>query len=160
MICVLAREELCQQRTLWCAHPATPGTSCGVPVPATLRIAAVVTVHSKNTVACSASGLWAHQNCNQSGSSRSPQPGCHQAGSSCSSWPQHISNLQVGWLSHCCAAPRQAGGKGVDGKQRIMDITPGKLHQRLPLFLGSPEDIDELMSYDDVQQVSKKTYDV
>lgn len=41
-----------------------------------------------------------------------------------------------------------------------MDITPGKLHQRLPLFLGSPEDIDELMSYDDVQQVSKKTYDV
>jgi fructose-1,6-bisphosphatase I len=54
----------------------------------------------------------------------------------------------------------QAGGKGSDGKQRIMSIVPSKLHQRLPLFLGSPEDINELESYGDVQQLSKKTYDV
>ncbi|KAI3788997.1 hypothetical protein L2E82_01781 [Cichorium intybus] len=31
----------------------------------------------------------------------------------------------------------QAGGKGSDGKNRILSIQPVKLHQRLPLFLGS-----------------------
>ncbi len=60
----------------------------------------------------------------------------------------------------CHAPALQAGGKGSDGKQRIMGITPSKLHQRLPLFLGSPDDIDELESYGDVQQLSKKTYEV
>lgn len=54
----------------------------------------------------------------------------------------------------------QAGGKGSDGKQRILGIQPAKLHQRLPLFLGSPDDIEELESYGDVQQLSKKTYEV
>jgi fructose-1,6-bisphosphatase I len=54
----------------------------------------------------------------------------------------------------------QAGGRASDGKQRIRDIAPSKLHQRLPLFLGSPEDIEELESYGDVQQLSSKTYTV
>lgn len=31
----------------------------------------------------------------------------------------------------------QAGGNATDGKNRIMDIQPEKLHQRVPLFLGS-----------------------
>jgi fructose-1,6-bisphosphatase I len=42
----------------------------------------------------------------------------------------------------------------------IRGITPAKLHQRLPLFMGSPEDMAELMSYDDVQQLDGKTYAV
>ncbi|KAL7584211.1 hypothetical protein Lser_V15G45977 [Lactuca serriola] len=54
----------------------------------------------------------------------------------------------------------QAGGKGSDGKNRILSIQPVKLHQRLPLFLGSPEDIDELESYGDVQQTVNPGYDV
>lgn len=54
----------------------------------------------------------------------------------------------------------QAGGSGSDGKRRILDIQPEKLHQRLPLFLGSPEDIAELESYGDVQQVGDKKYTV
>lgn len=54
----------------------------------------------------------------------------------------------------------QAGGKASDGKRRILGITPEKLHQRLPLFLGSPEDIDELESYGDVQQTGDLKYDV
>lgn len=54
----------------------------------------------------------------------------------------------------------QAGGRGSDGKRRILDIPPTKLHQRLPLFLGSPDDIAELESYGDVQQLSGKTYEV
>lgn len=54
----------------------------------------------------------------------------------------------------------QAGGKGSDGKTRILSIQPVKLHQRLPLFLGSPEDIDELEGYGDVQQRVNPGYEV
>lgn len=54
----------------------------------------------------------------------------------------------------------QAGGKGSDGKNRILSIQPVKLHQRLPLFLGSSEDIDELESYGDVQQKVNPGYEV
>lgn len=54
----------------------------------------------------------------------------------------------------------QAGGKGSDGKNRILAIQPVKLHQRLPLFLGSPADIEELESYGDVQQTVNPGYDV
>ncbi|MCG6912287.1 class 1 fructose-bisphosphatase [bacterium BMS3Abin03] len=31
----------------------------------------------------------------------------------------------------------QAGGKAIDGKQRILDIKPENLHQRVPIFVGS-----------------------
>ncbi|KAK8659711.1 hypothetical protein V6N13_029905 [Hibiscus sabdariffa] len=54
----------------------------------------------------------------------------------------------------------QAGGKGSNGKSRILSIQPVKLHQRLPLFLGSCEDIDELESYGDVQQKVNPGYEV
>lgn len=54
----------------------------------------------------------------------------------------------------------QAGGKGSDGKSRILSIQPAKLHQRLPLFLGSPEDIEELESYEDIQQKVNPGYEV
>ncbi|KAL9244784.1 hypothetical protein vseg_018510 [Gypsophila vaccaria] len=54
----------------------------------------------------------------------------------------------------------QAGGKGSNGKSRILSIQPVKLHLRLPLFLGSPEDIEELESYGDVQQKVNPGYDV
>ena len=32
-----------------------------------------------------------------------------------------------------------------DGKQRILDIVPSKLHQRTPLFIGSKGDVEEAM---------------
>lgn len=38
----------------------------------------------------------------------------------------------------------QAGGKATDGHQRIMEIVPSELHQRVPLFLGSPKDMDTI----------------
>ena len=34
-----------------------------------------------------------------------------------------------------------AGGAASDGKQRIMDIQPAKLHQKTPLFIGSSDDV-------------------
>ena len=37
----------------------------------------------------------------------------------------------------------QAQGKGSDGRQSILDIDPQKLHQRVPLIIGSKDDVDE-----------------
>ncbi|EER90172.1 hypothetical protein BDA96_10G284500 [Sorghum bicolor] len=54
----------------------------------------------------------------------------------------------------------QAGGRGSDGKNRILNIQPVKLHQRLPLFLGSIDDMLELESYGDVQQKVNPGYEV
>ncbi|NBB74475.1 MAG: class 1 fructose-bisphosphatase [Bacteroidetes bacterium] len=33
----------------------------------------------------------------------------------------------------------QAGGRATDGQQRVMEKVPHKLHQRTPLFIGSPD---------------------
>jgi fructose-1,6-bisphosphatase I len=41
----------------------------------------------------------------------------------------------------------QAGGAATDGKQRILDIVPHKLHQRVPVFLGSKEEVDVVTGY-------------
>lgn len=41
----------------------------------------------------------------------------------------------------------QAGGKAIDGKQRIMDIVPEKLHQRVPLFIGSKKDVELVQEF-------------
>ena len=37
----------------------------------------------------------------------------------------------------------QAGGRASDGTQDILQIQPESLHQRVPLFIGSREDVDE-----------------
>lgn len=54
----------------------------------------------------------------------------------------------------------QGGGKGTDGKRRILEINPVETHQRLPLFLGSAADIAELVSYGDIQQEKNPGYTV
>jgi fructose-1,6-bisphosphatase I len=41
----------------------------------------------------------------------------------------------------------QAGGAATDGRQRILDIQPTKLHQRVPVFLGSKNEVDRVTSY-------------
>ncbi|CAM9570482.1 unnamed protein product [Choristocarpus tenellus] len=38
----------------------------------------------------------------------------------------------------------QAGGKCSTGVDRVMDLKPEKVHQRVPTFLGSADDVDEL----------------
>ncbi|MBM3324408.1 MAG: class 1 fructose-bisphosphatase [Calditrichaeota bacterium] len=37
----------------------------------------------------------------------------------------------------------QAGGRASDGEMNILDIMPNDLHQRVPLFIGSKEDVDQ-----------------
>lgn len=41
----------------------------------------------------------------------------------------------------------QAGGAATDGKQRILDIQPTKLHQRVAVFLGSKSEVERVTSY-------------
>jgi fructose-1,6-bisphosphatase I len=41
----------------------------------------------------------------------------------------------------------QAGGAATDGRQRILDIQPEKLHQRVPVFLGSKEEVERVTAY-------------
>jgi fructose-1,6-bisphosphatase I len=41
----------------------------------------------------------------------------------------------------------QAGGASTDGKQRMLDIQPTALHQRVPVFLGSRNAVDLVTSY-------------
>ncbi|MEY2791758.1 MAG: hypothetical protein RL295_1923, partial [Pseudomonadota bacterium] len=41
----------------------------------------------------------------------------------------------MGWLVE------QAGGMATDGKQRILDIQPTQLHQRVSVFLGSKNEV-------------------
>ncbi|XP_039136754.1 fructose-1,6-bisphosphatase, chloroplastic [Dioscorea cayenensis subsp. rotundata] len=41
----------------------------------------------------------------------------------------------------------QAGGKGSDGHQRILNIKPQEIHQRVPLFIGSEEEVEKLEKF-------------
>ncbi|WP_438395781.1 class 1 fructose-bisphosphatase [Caballeronia sp. DA-9] len=41
----------------------------------------------------------------------------------------------------------QAGGAATDGEQRILDIVPTSLHQRVPVFLGSKNEVERVTRY-------------
>ncbi|WP_341917520.1 class 1 fructose-bisphosphatase [Hydrocarboniphaga effusa] len=41
----------------------------------------------------------------------------------------------------------QAGGAATTGRERILDITPSKLHQRVPVIMGSKNEVDLVTSY-------------
>jgi fructose-1,6-bisphosphatase I len=41
----------------------------------------------------------------------------------------------------------QAGGAATDGYRRILDIVPERLHQRVPVMLGSKSEVERISSY-------------
>ncbi|WP_394764995.1 class 1 fructose-bisphosphatase [Stenotrophomonas sp.] len=41
----------------------------------------------------------------------------------------------------------QAGGAATTGRSRLMEVTPSQLHQRVPVFLGSREEVAEAVRY-------------
>lgn len=41
----------------------------------------------------------------------------------------------------------QAGGRASTGKQRILEVVPDSLHQRTPLIVGSPRNVDEVEEF-------------
>ena len=40
-----------------------------------------------------------------------------------------------------------AGGAASDGETRILDIQPKELHQRTPVFIGSPADVEDALRF-------------
>jgi len=52
--------------------------------------------------------------------------------------------LRLMYECNCLAfIAEQAGGMATDGKQRVLDIKPESLHQRVPFFVGSTEMVKE-----------------
>jgi len=41
----------------------------------------------------------------------------------------------------------QAGGASTNGRQRIMDLQPTKLHERVAVFLGSRNEVERATQY-------------
>ena len=41
----------------------------------------------------------------------------------------------------------QAGGLSSTGRERIMSIIPSGLHQRVPVILGSKNEVDKVIAY-------------
>ena len=41
----------------------------------------------------------------------------------------------------------KAGGIATTGKQRILDIEPKAIHERCPVFLGSRDDVQDLLKF-------------
>ena len=41
----------------------------------------------------------------------------------------------------------QAGGVASTGRQRIMEVAPTALHQRVPVILGSKNEVERLVEY-------------
>ena len=41
----------------------------------------------------------------------------------------------------------QAGGMATNGRQRILDITPTKLHERVSVILGSKNEVERATAY-------------
>ena len=41
----------------------------------------------------------------------------------------------------------QAGGAATNGTQRILDIQPTSLHQRVAVYLGSKEEVERVTAY-------------
>lgn len=41
----------------------------------------------------------------------------------------------------------QAGGAGSTGKERVLDIQPTEVHQRVPLFIGSKKEVEYYESF-------------
>jgi fructose-1,6-bisphosphatase I len=41
----------------------------------------------------------------------------------------------------------QAGGASTNGKERILDLLPNQLHERVSVILGSKNEVDRLTGY-------------
>jgi fructose-1,6-bisphosphatase I len=57
-------------------------------------------------------------------------------------------NLQLVYKSAPMAyIIERAGGKSSNGEIGLLSVVPKSVHERSPCFLGSPDDMDELMTY-------------
>jgi fructose-1,6-bisphosphatase I len=56
-------------------------------------------------------------------------------------WDEMYEANPMSWLIE------QAGGAATNGKQRILDLQPGKLHERVSVILGSKNEVERVTSY-------------
>lgn len=64
--------------------------------------------------------------------------------------PQKNTNGKLRLLYECAPMSfiaEQAGGKGSDGHRRVLEIVPEKVHQRVPLFVGSKKEVEYVEAY-------------
>jgi fructose-1,6-bisphosphatase I len=59
---------------------------------------------------------------------------------------EQVSQLAFRFLS-ACRPPLQAGGIATTGTKRILDIVPTSIHERCSVFLGSRDDVQDLMKF-------------
>ena len=52
-----------------------------------------------------------------------------------------------GLLARAAGYQGMAGGQAIDGTQRILEIEPAELHQRVSVMLGAGEEIERLRAY-------------
>lgn len=57
----------------------------------------------------------------------------------------HSSSPKLFKTNELCIA--QAGGIATTGTQRILDIVPTDIHERCPVFLGSRDDVNDLLKF-------------
>ena len=50
----------------------------------------------------------------------------------------------------------QAGGLATTGSKRILDIQPTQIHERCPVFLGSKEDVQDLVKFYEAEATKGK----
>lgn len=51
----------------------------------------------------------------------------------------------------------QAGGKAVSGKERVLEIKPTYLHERIPITIGSKNMVDKVLSFLETTQERSET---
>ncbi|CAN6802765.1 unnamed protein product [Brassica oleracea] len=60
----------------------------------------------------------------------------------------------VGFTGRMSFIVEQAGRKGSRGHLRVLDIQPTKIHQRVPLYIGSKEEAGEVLGLSHVPNKS------
>lgn len=65
--------------------------------------------------------------------------------------------LRLMYECNCLAfIAEQAGGMATDGQRRVMEIQPTELHQRVPLFIGSPEMVNKAHAFMGKEAIEEK----
>ena len=49
-----------------------------------------------------------------------------------------------------------AGGRASNGKKRILELLPEKLHQRTPIFIGSEQDVLKVEEFMAIEEKEKE----
>ncbi len=57
----------------------------------------------------------------------------------------HLQHTTTTTTSTTTTQIEQAGGLSTTGTQRILDILPSDIHQRVPIYIGSKDDISDLI---------------